>query len=307
MAAQSPMNSFPRHHVHNCIFSIDSLMYVFETGPFYESFYGSQQVHKCIETPQHQNKTFQVTIVWCINDNFSSLPIQGLVKSYNGGKIVLLLQIKSNLDTVHDLSPEWKLIIDKNLTDDCPECWLPWCNICIIPCQFGVASLKPRETSHRISILLSLSRNLGRSSKTTSWQACFANLYSKKGIVVLFSVSSSEICLRGIRWFVCFPGVTAAMTHIPWNVPLPSIVMMLWSTLSAAKKTDISSKSTSPPRTSGSTQSAAFFSNLITSVYDEQNFYEEYPQCSSNDTDVGFAQQVIFVVLRWQLVGELPE
>ena len=51
MALQSPMNSFPRHHVHNCIFSIDSLKYVFETGPFHESSYGSQQVHECMETP----------------------------------------------------------------------------------------------------------------------------------------------------------------------------------------------------------------------------------------------------------------
>ena len=92
-----------------------------------------------------------------------------------------------------------------------------------------------------------------------------------RNFFVLFLVFSSEICLRGIRWCVCFPGVTAVMSLIPWNAPLPSIVMMLWSTLSAANRTDISRKSTSLPRTPGSTQSAAFFSNLITSVYDEQN------------------------------------
>ena len=28
---------------------------------------------------------------------------------------------------------------------------------------------------------------------------------------------------------------------------------------------------------------------------------------SSNDTDDGFPQQVLFVVVQWQLVGELPE
>ena len=33
--------------------------------------------------------TLQVTILWCINDNLSSLPIQGPVKSYSGGKSVL--------------------------------------------------------------------------------------------------------------------------------------------------------------------------------------------------------------------------
>ena len=166
------------------------------------------------------------------------------------------LQIKSNIDTMHDLSPEYILIIGKNLTDDSPGCWLRWCKICIIPCQFGVASLKLRETSHRISILMSLSRNLN-----SSCQACLANLYSKIGISVLRSVFAEWDGLS----------VFQGMTPIPWNVPLPSIVMMLWSTLSAAKWTDISSKSTSPPRTSGSTRSAAFFSNLITSVYDEQN------------------------------------
>ena len=65
------------------------------------------------------------------------------------------LQTKYNVDTMHDLSPEYILIIAKNLTDNCPRCWLPRCKICIISCQCGVASLKPRDTSHRISILLS--------------------------------------------------------------------------------------------------------------------------------------------------------
>ena len=35
------------------------------------------------------------------------------------------LQTKSNVDTMHDLSPEYILIIGKNLTDDFPGCWLP--------------------------------------------------------------------------------------------------------------------------------------------------------------------------------------
>ena len=35
------------------------------------------------------------------------------------------LHTKSNVDRMHDLSPEYRLIIGKNLTDDCPECWLP--------------------------------------------------------------------------------------------------------------------------------------------------------------------------------------
>ena len=40
-----------------------------------------------------------------------------------------------------------------------------------------------------------------------------ANLYSKIGI----SIFSSEIGLRGMRWFVCFPGVTEAMTPFAVN------------------------------------------------------------------------------------------
>jgi hypothetical protein len=35
-------------------------------------------------------------------------------------------QAKSNVDRKHDLSPEYILMIGKNLTaDDCPGCWLP--------------------------------------------------------------------------------------------------------------------------------------------------------------------------------------
>ena len=251
MALQSPMDSFPCQHVHNCIFSIDSLKYVFETGP---SMRVPMAPSKFMSVWKHPNiRTTPFRWLFCGASMMISAAFQykGWSKVTMVGRLCFMarLQIKSNIDTMHDLSPEYILIIGKNLTDDSPGCWLRWCKICIIPCQFGVASLKLREISHRILSLMSLSRNL-----TTSWQACLANLYSKIGI----SIFSSEIGLRRMRWFVCFPGVTEAMTPIPWNVPLSSIVMMLWSTLSAAKRTDISSKSTSPPRTSGSTRSAAF-------------------------------------------------
>ena len=102
MTPQSPMDSFPCDHVHNCIFSIDSIKYVYKTGPFHESSYGPQQVHECIKIPQHQNNTFQVTILWCINDEFSSLPIQGLVESYNGGKIVLHGKVGNKVQCRHN-------------------------------------------------------------------------------------------------------------------------------------------------------------------------------------------------------------
>ena len=46
-----------------------------------------QLVQKCMETLQHQNNAFQVTTLWRINDDFDSLPIQGLVKCYNDGHV----------------------------------------------------------------------------------------------------------------------------------------------------------------------------------------------------------------------------
>jgi hypothetical protein len=79
-----------------------------------------------METPQNQNNAFQVTTLWCISDEFGSIPIQGLVKSYNGGKIELHGKVAiSNVDRMHDLSPEYILIIGNHLTDDCPGYWLP--------------------------------------------------------------------------------------------------------------------------------------------------------------------------------------
>jgi hypothetical protein len=44
-----------------------------------------------METLQHQNNVFQVTTLLLIDDDFISLPIQGLAKDlrYNDGKVVL--------------------------------------------------------------------------------------------------------------------------------------------------------------------------------------------------------------------------
>ena len=68
-----------------------------------------------------------------------------------------LWQTKTYVDRMHALSPLYILIIGKNLTDNSPGYWLCWCKIRIIPCQFSVA------WSWKISILLSKSRNRGRS------------------------------------------------------------------------------------------------------------------------------------------------
>ena len=176
MALRSPMDSFPCHHVHNCIFSIDSLKYVFETGP---SMRVPMAPSKFMSVWKHPNiRTSPFRWLFCGASMMISAAFQykGWSKVTMVGRLCFIarLQKKSNIATMHDLSPEYILIIGKNLTDDSLGCWLRWCKICIIPCQFGVASLKLRETSHRILILM-----------------------------------------------------TEAMTPIPWNVPLPSIVMML--------------------------------------------------------------------------------
>ena len=54
-----PSGSLSCHHVHNCIFCIDSLKYVFETGPFQESSYGPKQVHQCMENPSIRKMSFR--------------------------------------------------------------------------------------------------------------------------------------------------------------------------------------------------------------------------------------------------------
>ncbi len=105
------------------------------------------------ETSQILNNILNYFVAhqWC-------LPIQGLVKRYNGVKVVARLQTKTSFDRMHALSPLYILIIGKNLTDNSPGCWLCWCKIRIIPCQFSVA------WSWQISILLSKSRNRDRSN-----------------------------------------------------------------------------------------------------------------------------------------------
>ena len=62
-----------------------------------------------------------------------------------------------------------------------------------------------------------------------------------------------------------------ASIPIPWKVPFPSYVIMLWSTLSPANNRDWPRMSISPLNTSGASEHAAFISNLCTSGYDEAN------------------------------------
>jgi len=135
-------------------FSINSLKYVFESGFFHEGS-SPPQVHTFMKHPKFWT-TFSTTL-WRINDDFGSLPIQGLVKRYNGVKVVARLQTKAYVDRMHALSPLYLLIIGKNLNYNSQGYWLFWCKIRVIPCQFSIA------LSWKISIMLLKNRNRGRS------------------------------------------------------------------------------------------------------------------------------------------------
>ncbi|KAH3842935.1 hypothetical protein DPMN_116441 [Dreissena polymorpha] len=85
--------------------------------------------------------------LWRINDDFDSLLIQGLIKRNNSEKVACFMarfQTKSDNDRMNDLSPKFTLIISKNLTDNCPWCWLPKCN--------DAACLKLKDISRKLSI-----------------------------------------------------------------------------------------------------------------------------------------------------------
>ena len=82
-------------------------------------------------------------------------------------------------------------------------------------------------------------------------------------------LSSENFHLVMIR-FVFHSRVRAAIIPILWNVPLLSIVIMSWSTLSVAKCTLVSSVSAHRRNISWATQHAAFFSKRKSSLYEEQ-------------------------------------
>lgn len=63
-------------------------------------------------------------------------------------------------------------------------------------------------------------------------------------------------------------GVSVAMIPIPWNVPCPSRVQMLWSTLSAMNCTDLDS---SYPTKSMPWWKAALLSYVEIVLYEQQN------------------------------------
>lgn len=104
--------------------------------------------------------------------------------------------------------------------------------IFIIPCHPGVCCLKISESSHGTSTVLSQLISAGRLLNTMVWRTFFAKRYSMTGILLCTAKSRLVMCLLGMIRSFFHPGVIAAMIPIPWKVPLPSIVRMLWSTLS---------------------------------------------------------------------------
>ena len=54
----------------------------------------------------------------------------------------------------------------------------------------------------------------------------------------VFLTWSSATCFLGTKISSCFLGASTAIIPIPWNVPFPSIVRILWSTLSPVNNTD---------------------------------------------------------------------
>ena len=141
MVPWSPLDSFSCHNVHNWHFLHRQHQ---PQVCFWERFLPwvilcprPPQVHTFMKHPKFWT-TFSTTL-WRINDDFGSLPMQGLVKRYNGVKVVARLQTKAYVDRMHALSQLFILIIGKNLTDNSPGYWLSWCKKRIIPCQFSVA------------------------------------------------------------------------------------------------------------------------------------------------------------------------
>lgn len=138
-----------------------------------------------------------------------------------------------NVEKMQVGSLELMSIIGRNVTEDWPG-WLPRWTYCIIPDQAGREKPNKSDVFHRISRLAVGSRAFWITMSlyfiSISW---FAKPWCCIWMHPAVEISSALTCLLGTSWLCVVPGVTAAMIPMPWNVSLPSKVLMLWSTLSA--------------------------------------------------------------------------
>ena len=100
---------------------------------------------------------------------------------------------------------------------------------------------------------------------------CLTKRYLISGILLCMGRSRFVMSLLGIMESLFHLGVSAAMIPIPWKLPLPSVVRMLWSTLSPTKRSVMSCTSMSSASVSGATEFVEFFWKRNTYVYEETN------------------------------------
>lgn len=146
------------------------------------------------------------------------------------------LVMNPKVNKMHDLSPEYILIIRRNSKDNWP-CWqLLLFSVCIIPCQCNIWTRNIKEISHRRSILrLSSVSNGGLS------------IWFCDRCALISGIHWLELCYHS--W--CPVHISFPLTDLPTRVyrcnhphsmerNLPIYITMMWSTLSAENKCIVS-------------------------------------------------------------------
>ena len=134
---------------------------------------------------------------------------------------------------MQELSLGFMSIIGRNCTDDLPG-WLPCCIICIAPDHDGLEELTINEAFHRMSSIgVGSSPSKLTSGLYTSGVIEDGDLKYSSRIRPTATMFSAVMSILGMVFLQAIPGVTVQIMPIPWNVPEPSSVTTLWTTLSA--------------------------------------------------------------------------
>ena len=120
-------------------------------------------------------------------------------------------------------------------TDDVPG-WSPWWTVCIIPAQDGRGFLRCNGMLWSVSVASTSVFEQDLISKFSDIKPCGFSVFEFRCLIFILptvSISCKLTVFLGTETVTFLPGVTVAIIPIPWNVFKPSIVLILWSILSA--------------------------------------------------------------------------
>ena len=229
-----------------------------------------QETHLHVEATEPENKTLQVTANRLRVDYGHGFPVKGLVKSEYRSDVLLFRLAGHKFQGGIYAGWGWDQSLEEKPHQTAQGSHHDESSASYPNRQVEVSSNK--DVFHSMS-----SCDVGSSTgvRLSGWYVngvCDGGILKSSMLILpILAICSVLIGPLGIGLDGLWEqGVTVAMIPIPWNVPVPSIVERLWSTLSATNSIWLSCRVLGKSFPSAT---AAFRSNWMTSLYAHENPY----------------------------------